>query len=171
MAVRDVWLVAGLAGLALSAPAAAQEAKPFVPEFNTEGHPVLPADKLVPATALGYLEPFRGRAWWQALMFCAGAWENQATKAEDAKDQARSDALSEESNARFFRPALRRLMADRGIGAEDAQEILRPEVSLQYLVAADTERPFADDQPRCRVIQAAHAVVDRQAAARAAGAD
>lgn len=160
---RELWLAAAVAALGAATPAWGQPAKPFVPEFNTEGYPPLPADKLVSTTAAGYLQPFRGRPWWQVLAFCAGTWENQAYEAEQAKDQARADALREESNTRFFRPALRRLMADRGIDPEDAAEIMRPDINIQFLIAAETERPFADDQPRCKDIEMTHAAATRVA--------
>jgi hypothetical protein len=157
--LRKIRLATAALGLGAALAAAGQAAEPFAPQVNTSGAPVVAADKLVPANAVGAVQAWHGRAWWQVMAFCVGAWENAAYEAEHAGDKARADALRAEAAGRFYRPALKRLMDDRGIDADVADGVIAPDINFQFLVAADEERPFADDQARCRVYWAEMAAV------------
>jgi len=157
-------LVAVFIALGSGAPVLAQQQSftSFVAPINLEGYPQLPADKLVPVDAIGAMQAFRGRPWWQALAFCIGVHENRANKLEREGDAAGAEGVRDIYFEQFEQPAIQRLMTDRGISEEEAIEILRPDMNFQFLVAAEegpANRPFAADQARCRSVQANHARV------------
>ncbi|MEO7688373.1 MAG: hypothetical protein ABIS51_03740 [Sphingomonas sp.] len=167
MARPDLPLTATLAALALlmtASPVRAQDGEAFVAPFNDKGSPAVPADKRIAADAPGLLQPFRGRPWWHALAFCSGVYENQAFTAEQKGDAARAATLREESDRRFFRPALLRVMADRGIDIEPANDVLSPDMNYQFLAAGISPQPFESDVARCRAIETRYAALDRPAA-------
>jgi hypothetical protein len=168
MARPDLQLTATLAALALlmtASPVRAQDGGAFVAPFNDKGSPAVPADKRIAADAPGLLQPFRGRPWWHALAFCSGVYENQAFIAEQKGDAARAATLREESDRHFFRPALLRVMADRDIAFEPANDVLSPDMNYQFLAAGISRQPFESDIARCRAIEMRHAALDRPAAA------
>lgn len=171
MARPDLLMTATLASLALlitASPARAQDGGTFVAPFNDKGSPAVPADRRIAADAPGLLQAFRGRPWWHALAFCSGVYENQAFSAEQKGDVTRAEALHEESDRRFFRPALLRVMADRDIDFEPANNVLAPDMNYQSLAAEISPRPFESDVALCRAIEIRYAARDRPAAAPAA---
>lgn len=154
-------LLVAVAAAAVAAPGvvAAQQAPVFIPEFNTEGYPPLPADRRVSISATGHLQGFRGRAWWQAFAFCRGVWENQARDRERDGDPRGALDLRDTADDLFLTPAVARLMADRGISADAANEILQPDITFQFFVAAEEGRPFGEDAARCQAIGDSYASI------------
>lgn len=150
-----------LAALALSVPGVAQaqtqKPDPMVIDENTMmgRSPRLPADRLVPANAAGELAGVRGKAWWQVLMWCAGAYRFRHDELDKAGDKAGA-AATEETGMRFIGMAVDRLVVDRGITIDDTVPILTPEANYAYAGAADggeTYRPFKVDEMRCREVE------------------
>lgn len=150
-------MAASVVAVILTIPgiSAAQTWDGFVVPFNEEGHPQTHTDQRVPLNAVGVLQGLRGRAWWHALTFCAGAYSYQAFEA----DGEAAETLHAQSWDWFYGPAIERLMADRNLAQEDAETILEPDVNFHLIVAAEggeRDRPFSVDVARCEVIRTAH---------------
>src|SRR5690606_12413866 len=120
MVMKPVVAIAAGVALALAcAPdrSAAQEQSfsDFVAPVNSQGHPPQPEDRRVGEDAVGSMQPFRGRTWWQTLALCIGTHSWQSQELEKAGDLAGAGDLTVYFVEQFEDPAVNRLASDRGI--------------------------------------------------------
>lgn len=159
-----------LAGAALSAAATAhaqQSGKPFVVENNDQGSPAQPSDARVPLTAVGLLQPFKGRTWWQTLAFCGGVYYNRSAKLKEQGQAAAAEQIENELFDRFQERGAQRLMIDRRVTEEVADGIMGGDMAFSLSWVAMEPRPWEDDFKRCDLIERAYLAFSRTAAARA----
>lgn len=104
--------------------------------------PALAAARLVPQTATGALEPYRGEPWYKAMENCAGFHVYNARRLSAASDGAGSEAAMTRA-ADFMMPAARRISEDGGITFSQGLEVAKPDVQ-NYATAIEFT---ASDEP------------------------
>lgn len=114
------------------------------------------ADQRVPALT-GDAAPLTGYAWWQALLLCAGHYNNVGTGDEaNYPNTEKLDAASATSREKSSETlALRRLMADREIDQATASalnEATYPWGARLMILGAMGRHPLGDVADTCRQV-------------------
>jgi hypothetical protein len=120
--------------------------------------PALAADQLVPASAAGQLESYRGKPWWEPMLFCAAIYMVEADKAAEAGETAKVDPARTRA-AGFFASAATRVSEDQGKSFDEAMVFLRGGLTSRMMAVTyswHTPAQFEGSHKACAEMEAGY---------------